>query len=91
MWLAVVCNLTKEQIEEAKKTDYAVAYARTIAGVHYPSDNIDGLNIGQEVIAKVLPLYLNSMYGSDIAKVEAKIELLRFDWNDYEPEVDQCQ
>lgn len=91
LWLAVVCNLTKEQIEEAKKTDYAVAYARTIAGVHYPSDNIDGLNIGQEVIAKVLPLYLNSMYGSDIAKVEAKIELLRFDWNDYEPEVDQCQ
>jgi hypothetical protein len=34
LWLAVVAKLTPEQALEAKKTDLAVAMARTVAGVH---------------------------------------------------------
>lgn len=34
LWLGVVLNLTEEQFCEVQKTDYAVAYARTVAGVH---------------------------------------------------------
>jgi len=47
LWLAVVADLTEEQYCEVLRTDHSVAYARTIAGVHYPKDNIAGLNMGQ--------------------------------------------
>jgi hypothetical protein len=83
LWLAVVMNLTDAQLCEAKRTDYAVAYARTVAGLHYPEDDIAGLNLGQEIVAQKLPEELNVKYGSDIEIVKAKIERLRFDWNDF--------
>jgi hypothetical protein len=63
--------------------DYAISYARTVAGVHYPDDNIDGLNMGQEIIALKLADELHSKYGSDIDVVNEKIKLFRFDWNDF--------
>jgi len=47
LWFAVVANLTEAQYCEVLRTDFAVAYARTCAGVHYPADNIAGLNMGQ--------------------------------------------
>lgn len=83
LWLAVVLDLTDEQWCQVKLTDYAVSYARTIAGVHYVSDNIAGLNLGQEIVARRLPAYLNERYGSSINRVEAKINAVRFDWNDF--------
>lgn len=83
LWIAVVCDLTEEQLAQAKKTDYAVAYARTVAGVHYFSDNTSGLNLGTEVIANVLPVYLHSRFGSDVETVKAKIKRIRSDWNTY--------
>merc|ERR1739844_159112 len=64
-WLAVICDLTAEQWEEAKKVDLAVAMGRTVAGVHYTTDNIAGLDLGQEVVAKALPKYLAYKYGAD--------------------------
>jgi membrane-associated phospholipid phosphatase len=45
LWLAVVANLTDEQYCQALLTDYIVSYARTYAGVHFKSDNLDGLNL----------------------------------------------
>jgi len=36
LWLAVVANLTEEQYCQVLRTDFAVSYARTVAGVHYP-------------------------------------------------------
>jgi hypothetical protein len=48
LWLAVVANLTDDQYCQVLRTDHAVAYARTVAGVHYTADNIAGLNMGQE-------------------------------------------
>jgi len=85
MWLRVVLNLTDQQFCEAKKLDYYVAYARTVAGVHYSDDNIAGLNMGQEVAARELIGYLPAKYNSDKMHVKEKIEAMRFDWRDYDP------
>jgi membrane-associated phospholipid phosphatase len=86
LWLAVVAKLTPEQYCQVLRTDFAVAYARTVAGVHYPSDNTAGLNMGQTVIAETLADHLVSTYGSNKAAVEAKISRLRFDWKSFSPE-----
>jgi len=88
-WMSVVLDLTPEQLCEARKVDWAVAYARTVAGVHYPDDNIDGLNLGQNVISALLADYLEYKYGADKSVVEAKIESMRFDWNAFDPS-DPC-
>lgn len=85
-WLRVLFKLTPQQFCEAKKVDYAVAYARTVAGVHYPGDNIDGLNMGQDIIARELPIFLSEKYGSSINNVEDKVKKMRFDWKKFEPE-----
>ena len=85
-WLDIVLDLTPEELCEARKTDYGVAYARTIAGVHYPDDNIDGLNLGQEVIALALPGYLNWKYGANEESVRNKIEANRYNWNTFDPQ-----
>lgn len=83
MWMPVVMDLTPEQVCHVKAVDYAVSYARTVAGVHYPSDNIVGLQLGQEIIARKLPRYLANQYGGDIRDIRAKVGQFRFDWSDY--------
>ena len=83
LWLAVVADLTEEQYCQALRMDYAVAMARAVAGVHYPTDNIAGLNIGQRVVASALPDYLYQEYGADKDLVRAKIRSLDFDWNTF--------
>ena len=88
-WMSVVLDLTPEQLCQARKVDWAVAYARTVAGVHYPDDNIDGLNLGQNVIASLLADYLEFKYESVKSVVEEKIESMRFDWSTFDPS-DPC-
>lgn len=83
LWLAVVMDLTPSQHCRTKQLDYAIAYARTIAGVHYPTDNLAGLQMGQEILAHFLPDYLAETYGSDPKRVRHKIDSVRFDWKDY--------
>ena len=83
LWLAAGLNLTPEQWCQAKLVDYGVAYARTIAGMHYREDNFAGLNLGQEIIASKLPGHLASRYGSNLTVVQQKIDSLRFDWRDF--------
>jgi len=84
-WLQVIMNLTPAQLCEAKKVDYAVAYARTVAGVHFPDDNLAGLKMGQEIVARALPQHLDNKYGSSKSYVKEKVKNNRFDWNDYDP------
>jgi hypothetical protein len=79
----VVSDLTEAEFCEAKKVDYAVSFARTVAGVHFVSDNLAGLNLGQALVAKALPQLLSDVYGADPAVVQAKIDRLRFDWNEF--------
>jgi len=83
-WLDIVYDLTPAQLCEARRVDYAVAYARTVAGVHYPTDNIAGLNLGQEIMAEKLADHLVDLYGADRSKVQAKIDASRFDWNNFD-------
>lgn len=80
LWLSVVYDLTQEQRCEALRVDYAVSLARSVAGVHYTSDNIAGLNLGQEVVARELPSFLAETYGSNATVVANKIRKFRFDW-----------
>uniref|UniRef100_A0A6U5LYN7 Ricin B lectin domain-containing protein n=1 Tax=Corethron hystrix TaxID=216773 RepID=A0A6U5LYN7_9STRA len=91
LWLPVVLNLSPEQEAEARHVDYAVSYARTIAGVHYTTDNIAGLALGQEIIAQKLPTLLNNWYGSDIGNVMKKIASKRFSWTSYHNSVGGIQ
>ncbi len=75
LWLAVVADLTPEQYCQVLRTDFAVAYARTLAGVHYPNDNIAGLNMGQAVIAHELAGHLAKTYGADEAAANCTIPI----------------
>lgn len=79
-WLNVIVDLTEEQLCEARKLDYVIAYGRTVAGVHYPDDNIAGLMVGQEILAQRLPTYLELVYGSDKEVLEQKIQNAIYDW-----------
>ena len=82
-WLPVVLDLTPKQLCQIKLTDWAVSYARTVAGVHYVTDNIAGLNLGQEIVARRLPAFLNEHYGTDLERLAIKMEAMRFDWTDF--------
>lgn len=82
-WLDVVMDLTDEQRCEARKLDYAIAYARTVAGVHYPDDNIAGLTIGQEVLAERLRDYLVTNYDADEGAVREAVKRAKYDWTTF--------
>lgn len=84
LWLSVVFDLTEYQRCQALRTDWAVSYARTIAGVHYPTDNMAGLNMGTEIIASKLADLLVNDYGANRAAAEAKIARVKFDWKDFD-------
>lgn len=94
LYLAVVMDLNPEQIAEARRLDYAVATSRSLAGVHYESDNLAGLALGEEVIARELPDFLAQFASSSEeaeairAKTAAKIAQIRkdHDWLSYEPQ-----
>ena len=83
-WLDVVMDLTEEQLCEARMLDYSVSFARTVAGVHYEGDNYAGLMAGQSILAQRLPAVLADEYGSDPAKVQARIDAKRYDWTTFE-------
>lgn len=82
LYLAVLLDLNETQLAEAQHLDCAVASFRTFAGVHYESDNMAGLSIGQEVIRRELPGFLQARYGSDPNAVAAKIDnvIAAHDW-----------
>lgn len=88
MWLPIIFDLTPEQFYGAKVVDYAVAQARSAAGVHYAMDNVAGLAVGQDMIAELLPAYLEERFGSDPEYVKRKIEKIRFSWYKFHKEVE---
>ena len=83
-WLDVLMDLTKAQLCEARMLDYSISYGRTVAGVHYASDNIAGLMVGQEILAQKLPQYLHDEYGADFTVVTEAVKAARYDWNDFQ-------
>jgi len=87
LWLATVTDLTDDQYCQLLLMDYAVAFARTVAGVHYTSDNIAGLNLGQRLITRALPDHLTENFGApNKAAIYDKMEKLLFDWATFDPE-----
>jgi hypothetical protein len=83
IWLLVVMDLTEDQACQIKLIDYNVAFARTVAGVHYPYDNYAGLTLGQVLVSHYLPGYLAARYGSNETLVRAKLERVRFSWTEF--------
>lgn len=83
-WLSIVLDLNEAQMCQARLTDYAISYARTVAGVHYPDDNIAGMNMAQHVLARALPKYLEEKYQSDPEAVARKIYKNRYDWRTFD-------
>jgi len=96
-WVDIVGNLTDQQRGEGRLLDFSVAYYRTLAGVHFPSDNRAGLALGQYLVQRHLPGHLARLYACDAASakaieeyVTAKIERLNsevpLDWATWRPE-----
>jgi membrane-associated phospholipid phosphatase len=79
-WLPALFKLTCEEYEQALLVDHAVAFARTVAGVHYEQDNIAGLNVGQRIIREQLPALAAREYGCDETLVRERLDKLSFDW-----------
>jgi len=84
MWLPALFKLTPEDYEQVLLVDHAVAVARTVAGVHYPQDNIAGLNIGQRIIREQLPSFVAREYGYDATLVKERLDRLSFDWKTFD-------
>jgi len=84
-WMTILFSLTEEQKCQALRTDYAVSFGRSVAGVHYSTDNLDGLNLGQAVLADELAGYLSLMYGADEQAIQRKIDENRFNWYLFDP------
>jgi hypothetical protein len=42
MWMAVICDMLDEQLLQAKLTNHAITYSRSVTGVHYYDDNLVG-------------------------------------------------
>jgi len=80
-WASVVFNLKPNQLEEAIKTDLSISMGRTVSGVHYKDDNIQGLKLGQEIVARELPSFLAEKYGANADKVISKIRKMKVDWD----------
>ena len=85
-------NATPAMICAAKKIDYAVSIARSMAGVHYFQDNIVGLNLGQEVLARNFCHHMAEKFHGDYDYCMEKVEKKRFDWSDEDPkDFDECK
>jgi membrane-associated phospholipid phosphatase len=85
LWAAVVFNLSDAQVRQTVLFDYAYGFARIAAGIHTPTELVQGLKLGRAIIARKLPDYLNAYYGSDKAAVAAKIKKYNYDWAKYDP------
>jgi len=96
-WIDVVADLTDDQRAEVRLLDYSIAYYRSLAGVHYPSDNRAGLALGQNILEKQLPKFLAERFSCDedskksifdhvIQKIESNKENHKLDWATYKPD-----
>lgn len=91
LWIPTLYDISDDQYLQTLRMDYAVAYARTIAGVHYRQDNLAGLNAGQRIIREQLPKFLSEQYGYDEDKVRKKVRHLSFDWKKVEFTESDCK
>ena len=77
--MAVWFKLDERGFRECKKTAYNISFGRAFGGVHYRSDNLYGLQLGEDCAAIVLPNILEK-YGIDRQVVEETISKYRTNW-----------
>lgn len=75
----VILDLPEDLQEECMRMTCNIADGRTFAGVHYKSDNLYGLELGERVMAEILPEWLGQ-WGADIDKVKKLIADKRNYW-----------
>lgn len=56
-----------------------------LSGVHYPMDNLSGLNLGTLILNEKLPKHLATSYGYDEELMKTRLEALSFDWGTFDP------
>ena len=78
--IKVMLALDSESMHNVNVTAENMAHFRATAGVHYPRDNAVGLWLGQEVVTRWLPGYLQAELGFDPAQVSAVLADVRCDW-----------
>ena len=75
----VLFDLTDDQKDEVRRTMANIALFRDFAGVHYKSDSLVGLELGEMVMIKALPSFLAN-YGANPAEVTTIAEAERSNW-----------
>lgn len=75
----VLFDLTDNQKDEVRRTMANIALFRDFAGVHYKSDSLVGLELGEMVMIKALPSFLAN-YGADPVEVAAIAQAERSNW-----------
>lgn len=77
--IKVMFDLTGMDRHEVDMTAYDMAFFRTRAGVHYPTDNSIGLWMGEETVTRWLPDVLLEI-GVPTAEIESAFVTARTDW-----------
>ena len=76
----VMMDLPPEERAMVDLTASNMAHFRATAGVHYPQDNAVGLWLGQEVVNRWLPDYLEKMVGIPADEVNDALKDAQTDW-----------
>jgi len=89
-WIQVVTDPSPAQISLSQHYDWSIAYFRSFAGVHYPSDNRAGLQLGRFILGQNGPEYLSQEYGCSDASRQAILDEANskrpdVDWSNYFP------
>lgn len=79
LFFPVFFDLDEELEDEVRRTVANIALFRDFAGVHYKSDSLAGLALGEQVLTKTLPAKL-AEYGADLEEVKALCEEKQSDW-----------
>jgi len=89
-WLQVAANPSDAQIAHAQHYDFTIAYFRSFAGVHYPSDNRAGLQLGRFILGLNGPQFVADEYGCSPDSTADILELATskrpdVDWSVWNP------
>jgi len=77
--LPVLFDLTEAEEEEVRRTVLNIAMFRDVAGVHYESDSLMGIQLGEMVIEQALPGFLET-YGANRSEIEDLISIKKRVW-----------
>ena len=78
--LNVIFKLDTDQRDEAIRAQCNISIGRDIAGVHYLTDSLTGMDLGEKIIAEKLPVYLNQLVGADLAMARQYANEAKQNW-----------